>query len=132
MHTFGPAAPVLRVGNLAVSIEYYVNRLGFQIDFQGPGVFASVSRGRCVLFLSEGDQGHTGAWVWIGVSDVELLHQEFTAKGALIRQGPTNFSWAREIQVTDPDGNVLRFGSDPLPGRPYGPWLDMHGVSWQL
>ena len=132
MNDFGPATPILRVLNLAASIDYYVNRLGFQIDFQGPGDFASVSRDRCVLFLSVGDQGHTGTWAWIGVSDVELLHQEFTARGALIRQGPTNFSWAREIQVTDPDGNILRFGSDPIPGQPCGPWLDMHGVSWQL
>lgn len=26
---------------------------------------------------------------------------------------PTSYSWALEFQVEDPDGNVLRFGSDP-------------------
>jgi hypothetical protein len=29
------------------------------------------------------------------------------------------------MQVEDPDGNVLRFGSDSIKGRPYGEWLDM-------
>ena len=38
----------------------------------------------------------------------------------------------KPLEVTDPDGNILRFGSDPIPGQPCGPWLDMHGVSWQL
>ncbi len=128
--TFGGATPILRVRDLAASIDYYVNSLGFQIDFQGPGPFASVSRGRCCLFLSEGDQGHPGTWAWIGVSDVDRLYAEFQAKGALIRQAPTNFSWACEIQVSDPDGNVLRFGSDPKPDQPFGPWLDMNGVLW--
>ena len=36
-----------------------------------------------------------------------------TPRGAPIRLPPTNFSWALEIQVEDPDGNVLRFGSEP-------------------
>lgn len=27
-----------------------------------------------------------------------------------------------EFHVEDPDGHVLRFGSDSLPGRPFDPW----------
>jgi len=61
---------------------------------------------------------------------VTALHEEFVAAGATIRQVPTNFEWALEMQVSDLDGNVLRFGSDPIPGKPYGPWLDMHGRQW--
>lgn len=121
-----PATPILRVKSLARSLRYYVARLGFAIDFEGP-VFASVSRGRATVFLAEGDQGHPGSWVWIGVGDVDALHAELRKKRAKIRQGPTNFSWAREIQVEDPDGNVLRFGSDSKKDVPYGPWLDMRG-----
>jgi len=26
---------------------------------------------------------------------------------------PTNFPWAKEMHVEDPDGNVIRFGSEP-------------------
>jgi hypothetical protein len=26
---------------------------------------------------------------------------------------PTNYSWAVEMQIEDPDGNVLRLGSEP-------------------
>ncbi len=129
---FGSATPVLRVRHLAASIGYYVEKLGFELDWEGPGRFASVSRGRCCLFLAEGDQGNPGAWAWIGVSDVDQLHAEYQATGASIRQAPTNFSWACEIQVSDPDGNILRFGSGPKPDQPFGPWLDMDGALWGL
>ena len=126
---FGPATPLVRVANLRASVDYFVQILGFKIDWDD--TIVSVSRDRCVLFLCQGDQGNPGSWIWIGVADAEALHEELVAKGAKIRQGPTNFPWALEIQVEDLDGNVLRFGSDPIEGRPYGPWKDMHGKLWE-
>lgn len=104
--------------------------LGFKIDFQYSGTMASVSRDRCGIFLVEGDQGHLGAWVWIGLADVKLIFEEYQSKGAKIRHPPTNYGWAREMQVEDPDGNVLRIGSDPRDDEPLGEWLDMHGRRW--
>lgn len=128
--TFGGVTPILRVQSLAAAVDYYVNVLGFKIDFHEPGIIASVSRDRCCIFLIEGDQGNPGSWVWIGVSDVDALYEVYQSKGALIRQPPTNFSWACEMQIQDPDGNVLRMGSEPKDGVPFGPWLDMHGRRW--
>jgi hypothetical protein len=68
--------------------------------------------------------------VWIGVSDAGALHEEYRRRGAKIRHAPTNYSWAYEMQVEDPDGNVLRMGSEPLEGEPDGEWLDMRGRRW--
>ncbi len=127
---FGKAIPVFRVANLRASIDYYVNVLGFKLDWGDPAMFASVSRDRCTLFLCEGDQGNTGAWTWIGVGDAEALCEEFRGKGAKIRNPPTNFQWAYEMQVEDLDGNVLRLGSDPKDDQLFGPWRDMHGDLW--
>lgn len=128
------ANPILRVGNTKASVDYYVQKLGFTTRFLHPNeerpFFASVKRGRCELFLCEGDQGHPGSWVWIGAEDVEALHEEFKSSGAKIRNPPTNYEWALEMQVEDLDGNVLRFGSDPKKDEPIGPWLDMHGDRW--
>jgi catechol 2,3-dioxygenase-like lactoylglutathione lyase family enzyme len=127
---FGGVTPIFRVGNLAASLEYYVKVLGFTIDWELPGVVAGVSRDHVAFFLSEGDQGHPGSWAWIGVGDVERLHEDLKRRGAKVRQPPTNFSWALEMQVEDLDGNVLRIGSEPIEDRPFGPWLDMYGRSW--
>lgn len=125
--TLGGVTPVFRVENIEASIDYYVNVLGFRLDFRDPGIFASVSRDKVGIFLAEGDQGLPGTWVWIGVSDVERLFEEYRRKGARIRQPPTNFRWACEMQVEDLDDHVLRFGSDSKTGVPFGPWMDMNG-----
>jgi len=127
---FEGVTPILRVQSLSASVDYYVRVLGFRLDWGEPGVFASISRGRCSIFLCEGDQGHAGSWVWIGVADAAALHEDFRRAGARIRHPPTNYAWAYEMQVEDLDGNVLRFGSEPLADRPLGEWLDMRGDRW--
>jgi len=126
---FHPAAPILRVADVNASVNYFVDILGFEVDWRA-GTIVSVSRDRCCIFLCEGDQGNPGAWVWIGVADADALHDELRSKGAKIRNPPSNFWWALEMQVEDLDGNVLRLGSESIQDRPFGPWKDMHGRLW--
>ncbi len=130
--TFEGVNPILRVSSLPASLEYYTVTLGFKLEWRAGSGFACVSRGRCHLFLSEGDQGHFGTWVWIGADDVDALLIEYTAAGARIRNPPSNYPWAWEMQVEDPDGNVLRIGSEPKSGQPWGTWLDMRGNRWLM
>ena len=125
-----PAVPILSVKSVPDSVEYYVNVLGFKVDWNA-GAFASVGRDRAHLMLAQGEQGHPGTWVWIGVADADLLFAEYQAAGAKIRHPPTNYEWAYEFQVFDPDGHVLRFGADNKSDRPLGPWLDDRGVLWE-
>lgn len=128
---FEGVVPILRVRDLKKSIEYYVTVLGFKIDWNYEKVIASVRRGGCGLFLSQGDQGHPGSWVWFGVDDVERLFEEYRARGARVRHPPTNYAWALEMQIEDLDGNVLRIGSDNKVDEPIGEWLDMYGNRWR-
>jgi len=53
--------------------------------------------------------------------------QRVREKRALIRQKPTNLSWVYEMQIEDPDGNVIRFGSDSKKKIRFGTWQDMNG-----
>ena len=121
--------PIFSVTDLEASLKYYIEVLGFEINWHVPG-FAKVSRGRCGIMLCEGEQGHPGTWVWIDVGDADLIYQEYVAKGAKIRHPPNNYPWAYEVQVYDIDQNVLRLGSDQKRDRPLGTWLDMDGVEW--
>src|ERR1700742_2388792 len=105
---FECVTPIFNVANLQTSLDYYVANLGFKIDWQVPGSMGSVSRGRGSIMLCQGDQGHPGGWVWVGVEDAGLLFEEYHASGAKIRNPPTNYEWAYEMQIEDPDGNVLR------------------------
>jgi len=128
---FEGVTPILRVRSVAASLDYYVQKLGFKIDWHAPS-FASVSRGRCHIFLSEEDQGNPGGWVWIGVEDADALFEEYRSSGAKIRHRPTNYDWAYEMQVEDPDGNILRMGADQKQDQPVGEWLDMQGRRWKF
>ena len=112
---FEGSAPILRVENMQTSLRFYVNLLGFSNASWGSDDFTHVSRDNAGIYLCRGDQGRGGAWVWIGVEDAEKLHEECKARGVAIRRPPTNYSWALEMQVEDPDGNVLRLGSEPKP-----------------
>jgi predicted enzyme related to lactoylglutathione lyase len=110
---FENSAPILRVEDMPASLRFYVDMLGFKNANWATEDFTCVSRDRAGIYLCRGGQGRGGAWVWIGVQDVDKLHQEYQVKGVTIRLPPTDYPWAREMQIEDPDGNVLRLGSDP-------------------
>jgi predicted enzyme related to lactoylglutathione lyase len=105
--------PILRVENMQASLQFYVNTLGFANATWGTEDFTSITRDGTGLYLCRGGQGQGRAWIWVGVDDVEKLHQEYQALGLKILLPPTNYPWALEMQIEDPDGNVLRLGSDP-------------------
>ena len=111
---FENSAPILRVENMAASLHFYVDLLGFTNAPWGGEDFTFVSRDDAGIYLSLGDQGRGGAWAWVGVEDTAKLYEEYRDRGVAIRLPPTNYPWALEMQIADPDGNVLRFGSEPL------------------
>jgi len=115
---FEHANPILNVADLARSVHYYVEVLGFTNAEWGGDDFTCVSRDGASIYLSEGDQGCAGTWVWVGVDDVEALYDEYTRSGATILHAPESFPWAFEMKVEDPDGHVLRIGSDPREDAP--------------
>lgn len=110
--------PILRVENMQASLRFYVDILGFKNAEWGIGDFTSINHAGGAIYLCRGDQGRGGAWLWIGVDDVAKLCQELKARGVRILLEPTNYPWALEMRVEDPDGNVLRFGSEPKPESP--------------
>src|SRR4051794_11187922 len=112
----GGVTPILRVADLEASVVYYVDRLGFTLEWRADPM-VSVRRDRAALMLCAECQGQPGTWVWVASSDVDALYAELGGRGARLRHPPTNYPWgSRECQVTDPDGHVLRFGSDLRPG----------------
>ncbi len=116
---FEHADPILSVKSMAASLAYYQGVLGFRNAPWGGESFTCVSRDGACIYLCQGGQGGPGTWVWVGVEDVAALFAEYQATGARIRKAPVNYTWAYEMQVEDPDGHVLRFGSEPRTDQPY-------------
>ena len=121
---FENSAPIFRVADMAASVRYYVEVLGFTNADWGTDEFTSVNRDRAGIYLCRGGQGQPGTWAWIGVEDVEALHREYIASGATILHAPANYPWALEMKVVDPDGHVLRLGSEPKANRPFDTWRE--------
>ncbi|MCY3857707.1 MAG: glyoxalase superfamily protein [Gammaproteobacteria bacterium] len=105
--------PILCVSDLDRSVSYYTEILGFEAADWNTGDFTSVSLVGNGIYLAQNAQGQPGTWVWVGVGNVRAVYELYQVRGAIIRMAPTKYPWALELQVEDPDGNVLRFGSDP-------------------
>lgn len=119
---FEHAEPILRVSNMADSVRYYTEALGFINAEWGTDNITLLSRDGAGIYLCQGAQGHPGTWAWIGVEDVDALYREYAETGARVHHPPRNYPWALEIHVEDPDGHILRFGSEPLANRPFDNW----------
>ena len=117
-------SPFFIVKDLQVSIAYYVERLGFQLEFQGPAgdvYYAGVSRDGIGIMLKAilpdvlPQPNHTrhewARWdAYIYTLDPDALFDEFSQRGAsfvktlsFIDDGLWGF------EVTDADGYVLAF-----------------------
>jgi predicted enzyme related to lactoylglutathione lyase len=107
---FENAQAILRVEDMADRLRFYVDQLGFMNATWGEDNFTSVNRDGAGIYLCRGGQGRGGASAWVGVEDAEKLHQELKSQGVPIRMPPTNYPWALDFHVEDPDGN----GSEPV------------------
>lgn len=113
----GTVTPILRIFDEAKTREFYLGFLGFMVDWEhrfepGLPLYLQVSRGACVLHLSEhhGDCC-PGAALRIDVDDIDSLHAELAGKQyGYARPGIDDTPWgARELSVKDPFGNRLTF-----------------------
>jgi catechol 2,3-dioxygenase-like lactoylglutathione lyase family enzyme len=110
--------PAFTVGDLARSVEFYTNALGFVVDeqFKGPdgrlqGVM--LKAGVCRLGLSQDDwakgrdrQKGIAVRVWCTtVQDIDSIAARIKAAGHALAEEPKNQPWGgRTLGVDDPDG----------------------------
>ena len=116
------ARPVLHVADVAASLRFYVDRLGFtspwRYDEDGKVHVAQVDRQGCALILADAWPEKIGkALTFISlnvepqthqaaVAALDALRAELEARGVAVKEG----SWGyRVLIVDDPDGNQLYF-----------------------
>ena len=125
--------PLLQVGNMADTISYYRDCLGFTADLLWPAddpKWARVSRGD-VSFLLTIDLGTSsgffiaekgnGVVFYIVMDEVNAIYEDLIAKGAIIVQEIQDFGGRKQFSVADLNGYVLAFSeefTDPSPVRP--------------
>ncbi|MBL9182089.1 MAG: VOC family protein [Verrucomicrobiaceae bacterium] len=108
--------PILPVGYLERSIQFYTETLGFKLDWRS-GSIGSVSRDGCAIMFRQSNTVSAPCWVWIGLESDALFHL-YRERGVKVLQEPMNWSWAYEMKLEDPDGNVLWLGTEPRDDLP--------------
>lgn len=100
------AVPILAVADVDRALLWW-RRLGFTERFRHqfePGLprFVGIERDECLIYLSEhaGDAAGPGL-IYLWVADVDAVAREF---GVAIDEMP----WARDCEISDPDGNRVR------------------------
>jgi catechol 2,3-dioxygenase-like lactoylglutathione lyase family enzyme len=116
------ARPVLHVTDIAASLRFYVDRLGFTNSWHheedGKPLVAEVDRQGCALILSSQWPEKVGKGLMFislnvdpdtreaQVEALDALRAELEASGVPVKNG----SWGyRLLVVEDPDGNQLYF-----------------------
>lgn len=115
---FTHVAPVFGVADLARSLSFYCDRLGFEIEFNYEGFYAGVHRDGCHIHLKcvgprARDQAAFEAAEHIdacfGVRDAQQVAARLSAAGAQFSSPLRTMPYGTEFYVTDPDGYVLGF-----------------------
>jgi catechol 2,3-dioxygenase-like lactoylglutathione lyase family enzyme len=115
---FGRTTPILRIFDEAKAKEFYVDFLGFNVDWEhrfepAMPLYMQISKDNCVLHLSEhhGDCC-PGAAVRIETTELDALNAELAAKRYKhCRPGIEELPWGRDMSVKDPFGNRLTFAT---------------------
>ncbi len=107
--------PALRITRSERSQAFYVDQLGFRVEWEHRfdphfPVFLSIVRDGMRIYLSEHDGDcQAGGLVHFLIPDVDAWYREFRDRGVAVSEAPNDDLGFRNMTVTDPDGNQLRF-----------------------
>ncbi|MBD9566807.1 glyoxalase superfamily protein [Pseudomonas sp. PDM09] len=115
--SLGKTTPILRIFDETKALEFYVEFLGFKIDWQHRfeknfPLYLQISRGECVLHLSEHHGDSTpGSALRIETDELEVFQQQLLAKEyQFARPQIQAMPWgSQDMTISDPFGNRLVF-----------------------
>jgi catechol 2,3-dioxygenase-like lactoylglutathione lyase family enzyme len=114
--TFGRMAPGIGVSDMARSVAFYTEVLGFEVSFQNgdPVQFTLLERDKTELhlLLAPGHRGPAFNVAHLIVDDVDALHARCVAAGAPVIKALADKDYGmRAFVFADPDGNRIDVGT---------------------
>ena len=114
-------APVLVVPEVQEALDWYRDKLGFEVENwePAPATYGYARRDGCTIHVSHGEPARPNHEVvqpdlfdiYLSTDDVGALHEELEANGADLLHEPIERPWGMlEIRIQDPFGYILAFG----------------------
>ena len=110
--------PILNVRDVAASLAYYVDVLGFGHSWAwgDPPTFGGVVTGHAEIQFCQDGQGNAGTWFSVWVEDVDELYERLRSRDVDIRQPPTTTFSGACASSTSPTRTATGSASAPGPG----------------
>lgn len=117
---FSHFASILPVSDIASSINFYHDKLGFKVTFtwNDPMDYVVLKRGENVSIHLTKRHPQTiptpaHASLYIFVKDADAVFTEYKSKGVAFQNPISNRDYGmRDFDIKDPDGHILTFGKE--------------------
>jgi len=94
------------------SRDWYIGTLGLKVEFEIPDrrTVALQDGDGFAIFLQEAPSpiAPNGCALWFQVADVDATFSEWSAHGVAFTHGPRKSYWGYGVELTDPDGYLVR------------------------
>ena len=111
-------SPLFVVANLEQSIDFYTQKLGFEIDFRYEDFYAGITRDGFSIHLKSGypaNEERTSRRhsehvdITFAVTDIHDLFEAIKSRQVIIVQTLRQMPYGNEFYIADPDGYILSF-----------------------
>ena len=109
-------SPQLCVTNIERSIEFYTNKLGFNIHFRYKYFYTGIIKDGFSVHLNAGGplererkKMNDGADILFSVENIKGLYKMLSDEFVSFNQSLRNMPYGKEFYIEDPDGNIVAF-----------------------
>lgn len=111
-------SPQLLVADIDASIDFYIKKIGFELDFRYEDFYAGISKDGYSIHLKSGSPSaaerlhklnNDDLDIVFSIENVEALYYSFLDKSISVTQPLCERPYGKEFYVADPDGYILAF-----------------------
>lgn len=111
-------SPQLLVTDLERSIEFYTNKLGFDVDFCYEDFYSGITKDGYSIHLKltepaieerENERNNEHLDIVFSVDEIEVLYEDLRNQSVEVIQPLREMPYGKEFYIVDPDGHILAF-----------------------
>jgi predicted enzyme related to lactoylglutathione lyase len=111
-------SPQLLVTDLDNSINFYIEKLNFELEFRYEDFYAGIVKDGCSIHLKSGKPSleertnkreNNDLDIVFSIDNVETLYEQFLKKSIYIVQPLCDRPYGKEFYIADPDGYIFAF-----------------------